>query len=755
MGDGTPPSGYDDEEDLWYDETPDGREGGDRRDRRGTGGGGGTRTARQGDPEWRSGRLVPEGADPSKARVLRDLTAKVERHFTIYDVEYDRKSAVFFYRPPQDVEEPFEELRKELRPEGFIPFLRTHHGESVIQVFRSPEAKPTSTWVNLLLLLATVFTTIWAGTLLWAGRVGLELEYGMEMVEYLGRPELVGNGALFFALPLMLILGIHEMGHYMAAKRHGVDASLPFFIPMPPPFFIGTMGAFISMREPIPSKKALMSIGAAGPIAGFIVAIPVTLAGMWLTVNMPVSLEHRTGEFIIFNTPLIYDALATLFPSAQGLAIHPTAIAGWVGIFITGLNLLPAGQLDGGHVARALLGKKAYIASAMTVGILVAAGLITGFMMWFIFGLFILFLTGVRHPPPLNDVSGLGRKHYAIGIATIAIFAVSIHPVPLDTVTIGEPPVDFELAAEELAMSIPPDAAGHAVYAVTMSNKGEDGDTIRLSLSGPEGEGNGSAGATWDLAGGWSAVMEGWLNPGTQAAGASQVNVTDGNSTETRTSILSLSYPGGPGAPDDGPEVTVDLPAGASVSLVLNVTAPANATLGDSSRLVLSAVSEELEVFHPLGVGDNPALRTLSFTTTISSLDISPDEVTCTLEYGDIARDSIDVARFPIEVSNLLSVTHNVNITLDGFPDDGVLDHTLTVDGVAHTGTGDGEVIVLLDPSSMVELELDIWFGERGGDGIWDGPAPGKLSLVITVNSMVDGSAETLELHIYPVTAAL
>jgi Zn-dependent protease len=747
MGDGTPPSGYDDEEDLWDDDVPDGRVGGDRR---GTGGGDGTRTAREGDPEWRSGRLVPEGADPSRARVLRDITATVERHFTVYDVEYDRKSAVFYYRPPHDVEEPFEELRKELRPEGFIPFLRTHQGESVIQIFRSPEAKPTSTLVNLLLLLATIFTTIWAGTLLWAGRVGLELEYGMEMVEYLGRPELVGNGALFFALPLMLILGIHEMGHYMAAKRHGVDASLPFFIPMPPPFFIGTMGAFISMREPIPSKKALMSIGAAGPIAGFIVAIPVTIAGMWLTINMPVSLEHRTGEFIIFNTPLIYDALATLFPSAQGLAIHPTAIAGWVGIFITGLNLLPAGQLDGGHVARALLGKKAYIASAMTVGILVAAGLITGFMMWFIFGLFILFLTGVRHPPPLNDVSGLGRKHYAIGIATIAIFAVSIHPVPLDTVTIGEPPVDFELTAEELAMNIAPSGGAGVGYTINLTNTGDDDDSIRIWLAG-EGPGvEGSAPGTWDREGGWSAQLEGTLLTAVAGGGNSSADGNAEGTPDAGATVLSLLYPE-PGAGDEDAAVTLKLPAGASVMMVLNVTAPPNASLGDASTLELRAVSRELEVFHPLDDGDDAALRTLTFTTTISSLDISPDEVTRLLYYGNVARFPPP----PIEVRNLLGTTHAVNITIDGFPEGGVWNHTLTVDGVRHTGTAGGEVIAMLDPHSRVGLALEIWFGPEGGGEAWEGPAPGKLTLVVTVSSMVDGSAVTLKLHIYPVTAAV
>ena len=212
--------------------------------------------------------------------------------------------------------------------------------------------------------------------------------------------------------------------------------------------------------------------------------------------------------------------------------------------------------------------------------------------------------------------------------------------------------------------------------------------------------------------------------------------------------VLSLSYPREPGAGDEDAAVTIELPAGASVMMVLNVTAPPNASLGDSSTLELRAVSRELEVFHPLGEDDDLALRTLAFTTTISSLDITPDEVTRSLVYPNNAP-------FSIWVSNLLDVPHNVNITLDGLPESGVWSHTLTVDGVEHTGTGVGEVITRLDPSSWMELELDIWFGTKGDSGGWEGPAPGKLTLVVTVNSMVDGSAVTLKLHIYPVTAAV
>ena len=177
-------------------------------------------------------------------------------------------------------------------------------------------------------------------------------------------------GALFFAIPLMTILGVHELSHYLAAKRHGVDASLPYFIPSIPPF--GTFGAFISMRDPMPNRKALVEIGIAGPLGGLAVTIPVALLGLYLTANGhalpgPVGEAGHDRDHI---QPL-YQLLTFFVPMPDNMVLHPTAFAAWVGFLVTAINLLPVGQLDGGHVARGLFGEKAVYLGYATFAFLV------------------------------------------------------------------------------------------------------------------------------------------------------------------------------------------------------------------------------------------------------------------------------------------------------------------------------------------------------------------------------------------------
>jgi len=341
-------------------------------------------------------------------------------------------TVVFFVRIDEfTLEEKFDALRLTLREKGYIPMLRYEQGEHHIYVIKKPIIKKKPLWINYILLIATLCTTALAGAYQWVeidnARIGA---YGADFVESLIRsvePYYLVQGFLFFSIPLMLILGIHEMGHYYASKKHQVDASLPYFIPLPPPFILGTFGALISTREPIPNRKALLDIGVAGPLCGFLVAIPVTLIGFFLLQQSPVIIPTEVASGTIMN-PLLLQWMEGLFSIPNNALIHPTLFAGWVGIFLTAVNLLPVGQLDGGHVSRAVLKDKHKYASWVVIIILIALGLFyTG---WFIFAFFILFMIGTQHQPPLNEYTPLDTRRKLLALCILVIFIVSFAPFP-------------------------------------------------------------------------------------------------------------------------------------------------------------------------------------------------------------------------------------------------------------------------------------------------------------------------------------
>ena len=349
------------------------------------------------------------------------LRSTVARYFSVYGVVVSPMALTFQVGvPPGGIDGPFDALRIELVPKDYIPTITQEKGETLVHVQRRPRPRFARTQVNLILLLVTVLTTtFFGGAWNWA--------------DYSGQPflsvESIGFGGLFFTLPLLTILGSHEMGHYLVAKRYKVQASLPFFLPSVPP--LGTFGAFISMRDPIPNRRALLDIGVSGPLVGFAIAIPVTLAGLALSAASPASGLTLAGEA---QPSLLFRALSLFFPLPDTLLTHPhpLAFAGWVGLFVTAINLLPAGQLDGGHVARALLGsRQLYLSWA---AILILFGLSLFYPGWFLFG-FLIFILGVRHPPPLNDLTRLDPGRKLIGIAAVAILIVTFVPQPF--VTIG------------------------------------------------------------------------------------------------------------------------------------------------------------------------------------------------------------------------------------------------------------------------------------------------------------------------------
>src|SRR5213594_3852451 len=306
---------------------------------------------------------------------IESLRAAVARQFSVYGVVVSPMALTFQVGvPPGGVDAPFDALRLELVPKDYIPTITQEKGETLVHVQRRPKARFAGVRVNVILLILTILTIVFfGGAWNWA--------------DYSGKPilsaESIGYGAAFFSVPLLAILGCHEMGHYLVAKRYHVRASLPFFLPSIPP--LGTLGAFISMRDPIPNRRALLDIGVSGPLVGFAIAIPVTLAGLALsTASAPVA---ATGVGEAIQPSILFSLLSLFFPLPSSYALHPLAFAGWVGLFVTAINLLPAGQLDGGHVARALLGSRQLYLSWSAI--LILFGLSAYYPGWFIFGFLI------------------------------------------------------------------------------------------------------------------------------------------------------------------------------------------------------------------------------------------------------------------------------------------------------------------------------------------------------------------------------
>ncbi|MFQ6094188.1 MAG: site-2 protease family protein [bacterium] len=271
--------------------------------------------------------------------------------------------------------------------------------------------------LNLILFLATIVTTLVAGTL-------------MAGADPFSHPWLLYRG-IPFSFSLLIILGVHELGHYFASKRCGVRTTLPYFIPVPPPFFLGTLGAFIKVKSRIADRKGLMDIGAAGPLAGFVASVIAVVIG--LKLSQVVELGEmgegsiRLGESLLFSF-LSKMAVGPVAPQ-HDILLHPIAFAGWLGLFVTVLNLLPIGQLDGGHIAYALMRKKhRYLAGAVFLGLFpLGFYLWPGWFIWVMIGA----ITGLKHPPPIDDISPLDGKHKVIGIATMIIFVFCFIPDPI------------------------------------------------------------------------------------------------------------------------------------------------------------------------------------------------------------------------------------------------------------------------------------------------------------------------------------
>ena len=242
-------------------------------------------------------------------------------------------------------------------------------------------------------------------------------------------------GGKLYALSLFLILGAHEFGHYFAGVKNGVRTTLPLFIPAPPGLFLlGTFGAMIVIKDPIPNRRVLMEIGVAGPIAGFIVAVPTLIIGLFFSEIVP---PTGQGGFS-FGSSIIMIVLSKAILGVTPLSIdfniqlHPIALAGWVGLFVTAINLFPIGQLDGGHILHALLGKKSKVWAKLFFVFLLF--LMYFWPNWGIWALLLLVFTRFKSAP-LDDEEVLPQSiHKRAGYAAIAIFFLTFVPVPIELI---------------------------------------------------------------------------------------------------------------------------------------------------------------------------------------------------------------------------------------------------------------------------------------------------------------------------------
>ena len=282
-------------------------------------------------------------------------------------------------------------------------------------------------WLHALLLALTVVTTTVTGLGHYASFLS---DFGANRVS--AGWASIGYGA-WYSATILAILGAHEMGHYLACRYYRIDASLPYFIPMLG-VLTGTFGAVIRIREPILYKRALFDIGIAGPIAGFLVALPLLFAGMWLSTAVPLP-RHFSG--LELGEPLLFKAAAWLVwgtPSG-GLALnmHPMAFAAWFGLLATALNLFPIAQLDGGHIAYAVFGPRAtYITYGSLVVALVLTTVSLSWIVWTIMIVAMLFIAGPRHPRVMDELVPLDRTRLALAVFALVMFVLCFTPAPIE-----------------------------------------------------------------------------------------------------------------------------------------------------------------------------------------------------------------------------------------------------------------------------------------------------------------------------------
>jgi membrane-associated protease RseP (regulator of RpoE activity) len=337
------------------------------------------------------------------------VTQIVTAEFQVEEALMEHSVPTYYLKQPQGAKQAFLRLLKNLEANNLIAFLRRKDGRIVLKVAPKPPVKPSNIMINWILFFATIATTFVTGYLL---------------SEDLVNPFI---GGATFTIAIMTILGLHELGHKITANRQGVEATPPYFIPGPPSVFgllgFGTFGAVIMQKSYPPNRDSLFDIGASGPVLSFVLSIVATVIGLLFSpVRFSSELLPSVIPFPLLFT-LLAEALVAVPQPPPGrpyayIALHPVAFAGWVGMLVTMLNLLPVATLDGGHVSRSLLGEKARTAlSFLSIFLLVVEG-------FWSMAIFVLFIAMYRHPGPLDDVSSLSTSRKLVAIALIVVFVL-------------------------------------------------------------------------------------------------------------------------------------------------------------------------------------------------------------------------------------------------------------------------------------------------------------------------------------------
>jgi membrane-associated protease RseP (regulator of RpoE activity) len=339
-------------------------------------------------------------------------------------------------------EETFVRVTEAFESYGYTAWLREGKdgGHEIVATKGVTKARPPRPWLNLVLFVATVLTVLYVG----AGYALADLDAAASLTPSEASRLALTNlhRGIPFAATLMGILLAHELSHYFMGRRYGAPVSLPYFIPMPMSI-LGTMGALIVQRAPMRSRKAVFDIGVAGPIGGLVVAIPLLLYGLSLSTvaGTPAGVAYTQEGNSLLYMALKYLVFGQILPS-NGLDVwlHPVAFAAWAGLLVTMINLLPVGQLDGGHVSYALLGRRsAVVGTIATIGMLAWGGWLTlqgnvdGGGFWLLWGFLNLALNR-RHAPALDDATQAGFTRVAVGLVVAVLFVLMFMPSPLQIV---------------------------------------------------------------------------------------------------------------------------------------------------------------------------------------------------------------------------------------------------------------------------------------------------------------------------------
>jgi membrane-associated protease RseP (regulator of RpoE activity) len=395
-------------------------------------------------------------------RAAAEIETSVGHLFTVHDVTLgipDQPDAIRLRgRLNAPSHQAYPEMAKRIRKIGYTIELR-HDPESDLDVLLAvpgvmPQKSDARIWVSIVLYVLTVASTLYVGAS-WSDKIPPGADWTWPITHlWLGWP---------FALSLMTILTGHELGHYIAGRHFKLPVTLPYFVPFPiPP--LGTMGAVILMKGRSINRRQMLTVGAAGPLIGFVLAVPILILGLRLSTVEPMSIPQPGGvaflegnsllylllKFAVFGKILPGSGLLTTLPAAAkeviaallgtvpltggyDVMISPVALAGWAGLLVTALNLLPVGQLDGGHVMYSLLGERARVFTWPIIILL----LILGFFLWPGWFLWagLIFLLGRQHPEPLDTVTRLGPAQKLLAVLVLVIFLLVFTPMPLQLIT--------------------------------------------------------------------------------------------------------------------------------------------------------------------------------------------------------------------------------------------------------------------------------------------------------------------------------